>query len=254
MTEETPQPDDAGAPTESQERVRAPFDPGEFRPDAGETGPAAADLLEDAGLDPDQIRAVRHVHGPLVVIAGPGSGKTRVLTHRIAHLRRLGRPGAPDPRDHVHQQGRQGDARRSLALLPGGRRRGARGRGLRRLAQLPRDLDLPQLLRPPAPPRDPPAAAVGPDFTIYDTGDQKGVVSEVLEALGVSVKNFTPGAALSSIGRWKNDMVDPDEAIDQAISHREKIYAKCYRGYRGRARGAERSTSTPAADRAARPQ
>ena len=120
-----------------------------------------------AGLNPAQREAVVHVDGPLLVLAGAGSGKTRVLTTRIARLiEHHGVAPAHDPRGHVHQQGRRRDARRASARLLGDEPAGMwigtfHSIGARMLRAARR------------------SSGRTPSFTIYDEDDSLGVVKRV---------------------------------------------------------------------------
>ena len=150
-----------------------------------------------ADLNPAQREAVLTTEGPLLVVAGAGSGKTRVLTYRVAHLiSRVRREAERDPRDHVHEQGRGGDARAARAACSAPTARAiwiltfhaACGRILRREAQ---------------------RLGYRSNFTIYDQADQVRLVKACLEELERDPKRFVPRGIHAQISNAKNQLVAP---------------------------------------------
>jgi DNA helicase-2/ATP-dependent DNA helicase PcrA len=113
-----------------------------------------------AGLNPEQADAVETIDGPLLVLAGAGTGKTRVLTTRIAHIFSISAsPGPADPRRHLHQQGRARDE---------GAHRRARRRHVEGMPWLGTFHSIGvKILR-----RHAELAGLRSDFTILDTDDQ----------------------------------------------------------------------------------
>ncbi len=150
------------------------------------------------GLNPAQREAVEHVHGPMLVLAGAGSGKTRVLTARVANL--IDQHGVPPERIFAV----------TFTNKAAGEMKERVGRLLRRnptglwigtfhslsARMLRREADLLGFTR---------------QFTIYDEDDREGLVRRLLEQKGHSTKNFTPRAVASVISAAKNRMQGPDE-------------------------------------------
>jgi DNA helicase-2/ATP-dependent DNA helicase PcrA len=169
-------------------------------------------------LNPAQIEAVRHVDGPLLVLAGPGSGKTRVVTHRIAHLLHQGVPArqilaltftnkaSDEMRNRVHE------------LAPGERvwvstfhRFGAR------------------LLREYA-------GFVGlqPNFTIYDADDARATLRRVIEAGNIRTAHYTPDRIASAISAAKNKLVTAEKYEPRVGSPLSHVVAAVYPAYQQR--------------------
>jgi DNA helicase-2/ATP-dependent DNA helicase PcrA len=148
-----------------------------------------------SGLTDAQKQAVVHVDGPMLVLAGPGSGKTRVITRRIAHLVSLGIP-----------------PRRILALT-------FTNKAAEEMRHRLRSMEIPdgtllctfhalclRLLREFAG-----RAGLPPAFSIWDQADQKSVVRALLSEFGLDPQRTAPGAALRWIGTIKNAAVPPRE-------------------------------------------
>ncbi|MFV2063906.1 MAG: UvrD-helicase domain-containing protein [Chloroflexota bacterium] len=173
-------------------------------------------------LNPEQARAVTSTEGPLLILAGAGSGKTRVLAHRIAYL--VGVEGvAPWQILAVTFTNKAASEMREriLALVGDDGRKVAMGTFHALCARVLR--------------RDGVATGIDPRFAIYDTDDQTGIVKRVLRDLELQgTGELRPAAVLSAISRWKNDMVSPIEADEMAQGYLESQFAKAYARYSAR--------------------
>ena len=177
------------------------------------------DLL--AGLNPAQREAVLHVDGPLLVVAGAGSGKTRVLTHRVAHLIRAHGAKPNEILAITFTNKAAGEMRERLERMLGRQARAAWiltfhaacGRMLRREAE---------------------RLGYTSSFTIYDQADQVRVVRACLEDLGVDPKRFTPRGIHSQISNAKNQLIGPDEYMSRVASFYDKTVAEVYERYQRR--------------------
>ena len=174
-----------------------------------------------ADLNDPQREAVLATEGPLLVIAGAGSGKTRVLTYRVAHL--INAVGA-QPNEILaitFTNKAAGEMRERLQRMLGSRGRGlwiltfhaACGRILRREAQ---------------------RLGYRSNFTIYDQADQIRLVKQCLEELERDPKRFTPRGIHNQISAAKNRLVSPDEYAQRVQSFYDQTVADVYQLYQRR--------------------
>ncbi len=172
------------------------------------------------GLNPDQLDAVVHRGGPLLVVAGAGSGKTRVLTHRIAHLIHEGvHPGRILAITFTNKAA--DEMRHRVAELVGPVARtmwvstfhSACVRILRANADR---LGYPR------------------QFSIYDQADSVRLTGYVIRDLGLDAKRFTPRGVHGIISLWKNELRTPDEALAGAQHIFERKQAEVFREYQAR--------------------
>jgi DNA helicase II / ATP-dependent DNA helicase PcrA len=174
-----------------------------------------------ADLNPAQREAVLHTEGPVLVVAGAGSGKTRVLTRRIAHL--LGAVGVKPPEilAITFTNKAAGEMRDRVQDLVGPPARAAWvmtfhsacGRILRREAQ---------------------RLGYRSNFTIYDQADQIRLVKRCLEELERDPKRFTPRGIHSQISNAKNTLVGPLEYTERVSSFYDQTVAEVYDLYQKR--------------------
>jgi DNA helicase-2/ATP-dependent DNA helicase PcrA len=169
-------------------------------------------------LNPAQYDAVHTLSGPLLVLAGAGTGKTRVVTYRIAELIR--NRTRPERILAVTFTNKAADEmqQRSAALL---------GKKLKERPEISTFHSLcVRILR-----RHIRQLGYPANFAIYDRGDQEGVARSALREIKVADGLLRPGDLLYFISRWKSASVRPDEAAALAQTDKEHLAAAAYRRY-----------------------
>ena len=212
----------AAARARSGEAGTAPSSPsssyGPGSPARGVTVADPADLL--TGLNPAQAEAVTHSGSPLLIIAGAGSGKTRVLTHRIAHLIATGRarPGEILAITFTNKAAAEMRERVTALVGPAGERmwvstfHSACVRILRREHE---------------------AAGLRSTFSIYDAADSTRLITLIVRELGIDPKRFTPKTFAHRISDLKNELITPAQFAERAVTSNplERHLAEVYRAY-----------------------
>lgn len=176
-------------------------------------------------LNPEQQSAVQTLSGPLLVLAGAGSGKTRVVTLRIANLIQHGT--RPDRILAVTFTNKAAREMRERVLALGGKKRRRKGD-----PAVPTPVigtfhaNCVQILRRHATRLGYPAR-----FAIYDRSDQEAVAREVLRQLRVHEGMLKPGDFLNHVSRWKSRGIPPAKAGETACTDAEHVAASGYRRY-----------------------
>ena len=168
-----------------------------------------------AGLNRAQYDAVMHTHGPLLVLAGAGSGKTRVLTTRIARLIEAERVPPHQILAVTFTNKAAGEMRDRIGRLIGGTPQGMWVGTFHAIGA--------RLLR-----RNADRLGRTSQFTIYDEDDALGVVRRLMEGLRISVKEWAPKAVLGQISDAKNALVAPTEYARLARDPLSQAVAKIY--------------------------
>ena len=170
------------------------------------------------GLNQPQREAVTYGEGPQLILAGAGSGKTRVLTHRIAYLIATDAAKANEILAITFTNKAAGEMRDRAGLLVGGR--------VRAMWVMTFHAACARILRAEAP-----RLGYTRQFTIYDTADSRRLIKRCLDDLGIDPKRFTPASVGSQISDAKNKLRDADAYAQLVGSFFEQTVADVYRSY-----------------------
>src|SRR4051794_29250671 len=178
---------------------------------------AAIDALLE-GLNPPQREAVTHGEGPLLILAGAGSGKTRVLTHRVAYLLRTGQARASEILAITFTNKAAQEMRERVELLV--------GRATRAMWVMTFHAASARMLR-----SDAHRLGYTRQFTIYDAADSRRLIKKCLDDLDIDSKRFTPRAMQAQISDAKNKLRSADDYRQLVGSYFEQTAADVYEHY-----------------------
>jgi DNA helicase II / ATP-dependent DNA helicase PcrA len=213
-----------GVPTWAEAAGEPPPDGGDRHTGAGVSRDPEA-LLE--GLNPQQRAAVTHVGAPLLIVAGAGSGKTRVLAHRIAYLlaARDVRPGQILAITFTNKAA--GEMRDRVASLVGARSQAMWVSTFHSACV--------RILR-----REASHVGLKSTFSIYDAADSQRLMSMVMRDMDLDPKRYRPRSFSGQVSNLKNELID-EETYSAGLAegtHQERMVAEAYRMYQARLRQA----------------
>jgi len=171
-----------------------------------------------AELNPAQKEAVKAINGPILILAGPGSGKTRVITHRVAYLIRV---CGVSPRRIIAVTFTNKAARamkERLDLLVSG--------SVKDLTLGTFHAICARILR-----QDGKGIDVDPRFVIYDEDDQMSLIKRGMEEVGLDPKQYAPRAILSAISAAKSRLLTPGDYAQHSSSYFDEVVQRVYERY-----------------------
>ena len=170
------------------------------------------------GLNPAQREAVLHSGSPLLIVAGAGSGKTRVLTNRIAYLLAVRAVAPYEILAITFTNKAAGEMRERVQALVGPRARSMWVSTFHSACV--------RILRQEAV-----AAGYKPNFTIYDQGDSQRLVALIGKDLNLDPKRYNPRQIHAMISNAKNELMGPADYANQTTNHFEEVVAETYAIY-----------------------
>ena len=178
-----------------------------------------AELTSD--LNPAQLAAVEHRVTPLLIVAGAGSGKTRVLTRRIAHLLATGDAQPSEILAITFTNKAAGEMKERVAEIVGSSSRAMWVSTFHSACVRVLRIEAGRL-------------GVSRTFTIYDQADSLRLMTMVIRELDLDPKRYSPRAFLAQVSNLKNELIDYEEFARQASNHMEQTLAEAYRDYQRR--------------------
>ena len=180
-----------------------------------------ADSVLFADLNPTQREAVAATEGPVLVVAGAGSGKTRVLTYRVAHLIRDLGVSPWDVLAITFTNKAAGEMKERVGQLVGG--------AARTMWVSTFHSACVRILR-----REAPRLGYRSGFSIYDAQDSLRAITNTVKDLNLDVKKFKPRSIRATISKAKNELIDYETFYDQGFGFYHKNIAEVYRIYQER--------------------